>query len=378
MFDFFTYAVYLILLFTLIISTKSFARRRKPISDEITFLEETKIDFKYLSVLIFISFIVGYRYFVGVDWEGYVNDFNDFKLSLYKGFSSQYYEYGYYILTYFISEFNFGYEVLFSIVAYISWFFIFKSVHARILPMFIFFLFADEYFFWSMNGVRQFAAISFWLISIRYIIKRNLVKFILYVFLGSLFHKSLLVLIPIYYLPFNKLYNKKWWIIIYLFTVLLANVEVFSNFLRKFILFLGDSISIVNRYVRYIDSGRLESQNTALGLGFYFKIGINLLIILFSDKVIEMLPKLKIYFVLFFIGAVTFNVFYDFQLIGRFNHFFLINRALVLALIYYFLIRNLRYKLILNGVVVLYFVLFLYSIYKSSNMCNPYNLTFFQ
>src|SRR5690606_22473386 len=104
---------------------------------------------------------------------------------------------------------------MFFVVSFISWFFFFKAVPRTILPLFLFFMFATEYFFWGMNGVRQFIAMGIWLFSIKFIVSRNIKKYLFLILFASIFHKSVLLLIFIYFIPFYKLYNRKVWLAIF-------------------------------------------------------------------------------------------------------------------------------------------------------------------
>lgn len=72
-----------------------------------------------------------------------------------------------------------------------------------------FFLFmAFGFYFSTFNTVRYYLVLALALYSIKYVLKGEWGKFILLVLLGSLFHKSMLVVIPLYFLA--ALAWKKW------------------------------------------------------------------------------------------------------------------------------------------------------------------------
>ncbi len=72
-----------------------------------------------------------------------------------------------------------------------------------------FFLFmAFGFYFSTFNTVRYYLVLALALYSIKYVLKGEWGKFILLVLLGSLFHKSMLVVIPLYFLA--SLAWKKW------------------------------------------------------------------------------------------------------------------------------------------------------------------------
>lgn len=72
-----------------------------------------------------------------------------------------------------------------------------------------FFLFmAFGFYFSTFNTVRYYLALALALYSVKYVLKGEWGKFILLVLLGSVFHKSMLVVIPLYFLA--SLAWKKW------------------------------------------------------------------------------------------------------------------------------------------------------------------------
>ena len=149
------------------------------------------------------------------------------------------------------------------------------------------------------------------------------------------------------------------------------------NYLESILILFGNKIEFIGIYIRYIDSDRfLINEEIQTGFGFLFKIIINLLIILISSSVIKIYPKTTIYFVLFFIGAILFNLTYNIQLVGRVNNYFLIIRSLLLAVSVVHFWKNPKVRILVIGFCFLYFILFLSAIYNSSNMSNPYQFSF--
>lgn len=66
---------------------------------------------------------------------------------------------------------------------------------------FSFFLFmAFGYYFQSFNTVRYYLALAIAVLAIPYVLRREWIKFLLLILLGATFHKSLLVVIPLYVL----------------------------------------------------------------------------------------------------------------------------------------------------------------------------------
>lgn len=371
-----TYFFYILLLLFIVLTTNFIATKRLSKTE---IYDPNRLNFLYIIILSILSFVIGFRYEVGNDWLGYVVDYSSLTTSSKFSFTEQNYELGYYTLNWFFGLLNFGYQWVFFFMALISWYFYFKSVPRYIIPLFVFFLFADEYFFWGMNGVRQFAAIAIWVFSIKLIIERKFIFFLILIISASLFHSSALILIPFYFVPYDKLYNIFYWIVIYvvsIFAVFFLDLSVIYQNLDYLVISLSDDIETVSRYSRYAESGKLTAEETKLGLGFTFKLLVNFFIIVLSKDLIKENLDLKPYFVLFFIGAILFNIFYEYQLINRFNNYFLIFRPLVLSHIVYFFLVYKKERIISPSIVILYFIIYLASIYGNSNMCCPYQIQF--
>jgi len=333
----------------------------------------------YYAAILLISVVVGFRFNVGVDWLGYVQHFNALDYNIKSmTFVSQPFEVGYYYLSVFCVKTGLGYTGLFFIIALLSWYLIFKSVDIKFLPLLIVFLFFDEQFFWSMNGVRQFTAISFFLLALREANLGSKKAAYSYIILGFLFHKSILLMIPFLFFPIHKLYNRNIFILIYLCSLFfLNNVDLFSR-LDFYLSTLSGNNYALDQYSRYSTSGKFMLAEVDYGLGFYFKICLNFLLIWFSKYVIEKYSESKIYFVLFFIGAIIFNLFFGSQLIGRVNTYLVILRCFVLSFTVFYLIRDKRYKYYTYAFISLFIILFFQTIINSSNMCSPYRFTFLQ
>jgi hypothetical protein len=373
MFDLFTYFIYLTLLTTLLLIT---SYRLKYISQEINFEESPKLRLQHFVAILIISLIVGFRFEVGVDWEGYKTIYNSLKDSTGITFSNQRLEPGYFFINLIISRLGLSYGWMFFTVSLITWYFFFKSVPKLFLRFFIFSLFVDEYFFWGMNGVRQFAAISIWLVATRQIVNRNFFKYILLIILASLFHLSVLILIPFYFIPYFKLNNKYYWIGLFLVTLIIGSSSIFVNFIESIVTYLGQKIEILG-ILRYVESKMFViNQSTKIGLGYLFRIVLNLFLILISSRVLKAYPQATIYFILFFIGAILFNLSYNIQLLGRINQYFLIMRSVVLAISIYHFWQIPKYRVFVIVFCFLYFLLFLSAIYNSSNKCSPYQFVF--
>lgn len=106
-----------------------------------------------------------------------------------------------------------GYEnflLVFAVFAFITLFLFLKAIYEQSDSFgYSFFLFMSfGFYFQTFNTVRYYLALAIALYSIKYVLKKEWIKFLLLVLLGAAFHKSLLVILPLYILA--SLPWKKW------------------------------------------------------------------------------------------------------------------------------------------------------------------------
>ena len=295
MIDLFTFFTYIFLL--AILTRLAYTKPKLPVKN---FITDHRLNFKNIIGLIVISIIVGFRYEVGVDWQGYKDYF--LYLNYYTALlGDQRYELGFFIINKAIIILGGSYVWVFFFSGLVSWYFLYKSVSPFLIPLFVFFLFVDEYFFWSMNGVRQFIAMSIFVFSIKSIIRKQFLYYLYFIILGSLFHTSILIMIPVYFLPFDKLYKRNIWIIIFILTFLFGSSNIILDIIDvigKYTIFKSENI--FSKYINYFQSEKIIFREIEYGLGFYFKVLINFMIILIADKVIKRDQNTTPYFILFF------------------------------------------------------------------------------
>lgn len=97
----------------------------------------------------------------------------------------------------------------------------------------VFLLMSGGYYFSSLNSVRYYLVLSVALYSIKYLLRDEWEKFLLCIFVAAAFHKSVLVVIPLYFLASRNW--KKWHML--LFAALCASLMVCQGFYRKIIFY---------------------------------------------------------------------------------------------------------------------------------------------
>lgn len=191
-----------------------------------------------------LTIISGFRYNVGADYYGYTNFFNIYKNNPNSAYISNF-EIGFKLMTKIIQLFTIKPMWMFMSISIIISYFIFKAIYEESpTPVLSIFLYISmQFYFYSMNGMRQFIAMSIFLYSIRFIRSRKFFPFLILNLIGMSFHSSALVYLPLYFIYNFKLTPK-------LSIVLLALGTIFVNSIYKFLLM----IVLNTKYSFYIDS----------------------------------------------------------------------------------------------------------------------------
>ncbi len=179
---------------------------------------------------------------VGTDTNNYIGMFQSDRV-----YSSL--EIGYLLLQETTRLFSNEYWVLLTLIAAIVVFFYYKTIlilsRNHTISIFVFITLGTYLFFF--NGARQGLAAAIFSFAIVAVVNKNYKRYYLWVAVAFLFHKSVLVTLPFYYL-LRKKYSLKNLVI--LLGSLLIMVLVFSQLLTV----LPDAMT--SRYSQYIDRGR--------------------------------------------------------------------------------------------------------------------------
>ena len=193
--------------------------------------------------LVFISTFKGPD--IGTDTVSYIYFFNqlkDFGSTL--AYVEKQGEAGFWFLNYFGHLFTDNYFIIFlfsSLIVTSCYFYSIKSSNLSTLSLFTL-LFIGPYYF-QFNGNRQAIAIAIFSVAIFFIIKKQPIRYVVSILIGFLFHKSIIICLPLYFIFRNDVKPKK--IVLILF--------VFLLFIIFFQTFIGLASSIDNRYSTYGD-----------------------------------------------------------------------------------------------------------------------------
>lgn len=213
---------------------------------------------------------------------------------------------------------------------------------------FSFFLFmAFGYYFQSFNTVRYYLALAIAVAAIPYVLRRQWLKFIFLVLFGATLHKSILVVIPLYFLA--SLAWKKWQLA--LAAVLCTTFFFMQDFYLKVVIFL---------YPTYEDTEYLEGGTSLVNIARCLAVLIFSLI--YYKKSVKDSRRNRFYFYCN-LGALIMYVCCSFlPIISRIGYYLTITHIFFLpALIHGVENRKLKkmYTAGVIGAAVLYFAVFI-------------------
>ncbi|MCM1145365.1 MAG: EpsG family protein [Lachnoclostridium sp.] len=264
-------------------------------------------------------------------------------------------------ILYGISGFE-NYLLVFAVIAFATIFFFLAAMYelSDNFAMTYFLFMALGYYFQTFSTVRYYLALAIALYSMKFVVRRQWGRFILLAVLGAFFHKSLLVVLPLYFLA--SLTWKKWQ---------LALVGLFCTtflFLQDFYLKV-----VVFLYPTYQDTEYLEGGTSYINILRCFAVLV--LSLIFYRKSIQGNRKMQFYFYLN-AGALVLYVFCSFlPIISRIGYYLTISHILFLPALLN-AVEDVRWKkLIRAGIVlaaVLYFGIYMSRAYDDGTLILPY------
>lgn len=316
------------------------------------------------------SVVIGLRYNVGVDFLNYEYIY-----------THQYFdevENGYALLNKVLYSLGLSSSSIFILVAFLQLFFFAKGVESlspKYLPFAFFFYFATLYFFLSLNVLRQTLTFSIFVFSIRFIVNKQLIKYILTILLASTIHKSALTLLPFYFIINNdwllkhRIIQIAGYITTYIMALILSEY-IWSNF---------ETLAVISGYADYADSlttiSEIEWAKEG-GLGVYLWMLIDLWVILYYSKLRDTSPTKHdvAFYNLYYVGLLLTNIIAG-SYLDRANIYFQNFRILVYAIFFYevFMRKNkIAHRIIAIAVILVLIIFFYMGIYNKASQCAPF------
>lgn len=315
--------------------------------------KQLNVSFIYIIMLLVPTLLVGLRYGIGQDFENYTriidtySHINGLSLDMAKSMS---YEVGFYYLCKVVFWIGGSTQVVFFVTALASFILLFKVVIDRskgldseLLVLITMVLFLAP----SMNIIKQVLACGIVFNALKYVEKREFLKYIVLVVIASTFHISAIIFLPLYFLNIESgVMGKFKERIVFVF---IASVPFF--FERIFTVFVG--IEGFSGYAIY--SNLFSTEVNWKVIIYYLPIYIP---ILFSwKKLVNYDKNNRFYLIILVLEIVS-------KILGFYMHW-------SMRLMYYFIISEIilvprvvslskRYQLLLKLYFVFFYLLYFY------------------
>ncbi|MDD3945675.1 MAG: EpsG family protein [Bacteroidales bacterium] len=294
----------------------------------------------YFFSFIVLSLFLGTRDGVGVDFFGYKDQFEYGNHLFIFGLSE---EIGNIWLINILHYFNLNYRSYFLVTAFITIFLFFSSFknNYRLLPFGIFILFVGGTFEFLTNGIRQGIAFMAFLSALQYLNSdlnaktswKNICSFLFFIFIGSLFHYSILLFIPIILFVNKSLLSKLNSQIL----VIIIFLGFFINSVHLFDKFANSIIDFFPKYNPYEDLTERVINKGAFGLGAAINLFMNILPLLFYNKIRIKYPESRKYFVLYSIGISLMYAYSNNMMVSRVFYYFYLSIIFVFSYVFQYI-----------------------------------------
>lgn len=288
-------------------------------------------------------------------------------------------------LVYGLSGFE-NYLLVFALYAFVTILIFLLAMYEQSddFPLTFFLFMTLGYYFQTFSTVRYYLALAVALYSMKYVLRRQWGRFLILILLGSAFHKSLLVVIPLYILA--SLPWKKWQLAI---AGLFCTTFLFAQeFYLKLVVFL---------YPTYEDTEYLEGGTSYINilrcLAVLFFAGIVYFMQRANDGQQDIVEKsdkcvinetsdsrMRFYFYLN-LGALVLYVFCSFlPIISRIGYYLTISHILYLPMLLQRVAHEKLRKLFRLGILlaaILYFVIYMSRAGNDGTLILPYKTFFF-
>lgn len=279
-------------------------------------------------------------------------------------------------LVYGLSGFE-NYLLVFAVYAFVTILFFLLAMYEQSddFPLTFFLFMSLGYYFQTFSTVRYYLALAIALYSMKFVLRRQWGRFVVLILLGSTFHKSLLVVIPLYVLAF--LPWKKWQLAV---GALFCTTFLFcQDFYLKLVVLL---------YPTYEDTEYLEGGTS------YINILRCLAVLIFAGLVFYMQGRdggehsadaeddrrFRFYFYLN-LGALVLYVFCSFlPIISRIGYYLTVSHILFLPMLLRRVEDDRWRKLFRVGIILaalLYFAIYMSRADNDGTLILPYKTFFF-
>lgn len=318
-----------------------------------------------LSIVIF-TIVAGIRYDVGVDYLSYLSYYNQIDSGVSQEIEVEFF---FKYLAIFFTENNFHFTFFYATIAFIQISFIYLTFRKELylLPYVIFIFLTNGLFFSYMGGLRQTIVCSIFLFSIQYIKSKNLFLYFLFIFVAYFFHKSALLLAPLYFILNLK---SDWFKSRFLQLALLVAAAYLStiNIWEHSLLYLSNIVKLLGYNQQYGDIElNLTRSNIEFsrGIRFYAPLIIYIINAILSTKIKSIFSNtaILIFYNLYFIGALSNFLFYNNFLLKRPMMYFTTMAIVVCSYTLLYLVKKTQTNTNYMPLLLIYVILHLAILY---------------
>lgn len=256
-----------------------------------------------------------------------------------------------------------NYIPIFALFSIITAFFFVRAVYdlSEWAWLSLFLLLANGFYFSSFTSVRYYLALSVALFALKYVIYDKPVKFTVAILLAAvLFHKSVLIVLVLYYVA--KIDFKKWMIPI--IGVLCASMLVFREFFRK----------VVFVFYPYYENSYLDDYKISY-VNILKAAAVLVLCLIYYKPAIKGNVKNKILFNLNIIALIVFTCLWYIPETSRIGYYFSATNIFLIPAVLKRIENKAQRRFFTAAVTAayaVYFILFLRSSYDVSIRLLPY------
>ncbi len=333
-----------------------------------------------ITLILLYSLIFGVRYGVGTDYLNYLDIYENWGYGI---DDESRIELGFATILSFCSNLNLSKGWLFFILSFLQIFVLSIAINKRgnVAPyIYLLFIILGVGIQSYNNIIRQAIAFSIFVVAIDSIVEKRMIKYLILITLATFFHKSAILLYPVYFLfvkSDNYFKDIKIQLVFLCCSYILFFVNIFDvvvGYFDFFIVFLG--------YDNYLDSDFLLVDKS-FSINNIFIIFFQIVIILCSSKVKEYYNDryLNIVYDLFFVALCLSNIFRGSESITRILVYFSLLNFIVCGYYLNYFIKN-YLSSYTTAISYFYFVFYLcvtfsyFVLYKSYDNCIRYATIF--
>ncbi|MCM1193810.1 MAG: EpsG family protein [Butyrivibrio sp.] len=130
-----------------------------------------------------------------------------------------------------------NYRIVFAAMAFLTCFFFIKGLfdNADWFAMSFFLFMANGFYFMSFSNVRYYFVLAVCAYAMKFLFERDFVRFVFWIVIAAFFHKSVLLVIPVYIIAYYLKWNKKTvWLIPAVCAALVAGKAVITRLMFVF------------------------------------------------------------------------------------------------------------------------------------------------